>query len=555
MDPGPQNQHDDVFFDAFHHCPFHHCSAVADNSPESSATASDPPIPSPASTIRRRSIRRRSPAKQSTHTDSFSDSIDTATTSLQNDPNLSILKENENSPKKIDSDEAKIRSFEEGNEESTITTASHDEGPGDSADSVAAETGGSPEKIDSDEEKLRSIPPPSVVTEERNEESTITTASHDDEGPGDSADSVAADHGDSPSSSLEFVAGLVIRVIMMQIKVFIFFVKSPVLLLFHGCMFFVDPFGTIRKGKSFFMEILDRVWGCVSAQGLFSEQNSFWNVAFRCGWGFLWSIYVCCILFGLLGSSVVVSGFVMKYLVEKPLQMKQVLNFDFTKQSPVAFVPVISCAGVGGGDDPENDLAVGKWMSRRVIPPKQKVQVTVALLVPESEYNTHLGIFQVRVDFLSYEGKTIASSSQPCMLKFRSEPIRLITTFLKIVPLVTGYGSETQTLKAKMRGFVEGDIPTSCLKVTLEQRAEYLPGAGIPQMYDSSIIVESELPFFKRIIWHWKMSIFIWITMMAFMMELLFVLVCCWPIIIPRTRQRSGSARGDGTQNNLQPPS
>lgn len=141
------------------------------------------------------------------------------------------------------------------------------------------------------------------------------------------------------------------------------------------------------------------------------------------------------------------------------------------------------------------------------------------------------------------------------MLKFRSEPIRLITTFLKIVPLVTGYGSETQTLKAKMRGFVEGDIPTSCLKVTLEQRAEYLPGAGIPQMYDSSIIVESELPFFKRIIWHWKMSIFIWITMMAFMMELLFVLVCCWPIIIPRTRQRSGSARGDGTQNNLQPPS
>lgn len=141
------------------------------------------------------------------------------------------------------------------------------------------------------------------------------------------------------------------------------------------------------------------------------------------------------------------------------------------------------------------------------------------------------------------------------MLKFRSEPIRLVTTLLEIVPLVTGYISETQTLNVKMSGFVEGDVPTSCLKVSLEQRAEYLPGAGIPQIYDSSISIESELPLFKRIIWYWKMSIFIWIAMMAFVMELLFVLVCCWPIIIPRTRRSSGSASSTGIQNNLQAPS
>lgn len=142
------------------------------------------------------------------------------------------------------------------------------------------------------------------------------------------------------------------------------------------------------------------------------------------------------------------------------------------------------------------------------------------------------------------------------MLKFRSEPIRLITTFLKLVPLLTGYISETQTLDAKMRGFVEGvDVPTSCLKVTLEQRAEYLPGAGIPQIYESSIFVESELPLFRRILWYWKMSMFIWIAMVAFVMELLVVLVCCWPMIIPRTKRRSSSARSTGTQNNLKAPS
>lgn len=412
------------------------------------------------------------------------------------------------------------------------------------------------EKHSSNQEEVRSFPSASVITEEKNDESTLTTAENYDVS-GNSAES-ALELVDSSSNSLDYVAGLVIRAIEFQIKLFVLLLKFPVLLMFHGCMFFVDPFGTIKKGKGFFMGILARMWGCVfgcigpSFEGFFNEHNSLWKVAFRCGWGLLWSIYVCCILIALLVSSLFVSGFLVKYLVEKPFQMRQVLNFDYTKQSPVAYVPLMSCAGVGGRQDSETNVAIGGWMDKRVIPARQKVQVTVSLVVPESEYNRNLGVFQIRVDFLSSNGKTIASSSQTCLLKFRSEPIRLIMTFLKIAPLVTGYISETQTLNVKIRGLVVGDVPISCLKVILEQRAEYLPGAGIPQIYDSSVLIESELPLFKRIIWYWKMSIFIWITIMAFMMELLFVLVCCWPIIVPRTRQRSGSARGTGTQNNLQ---
>ncbi|KAK7359173.1 hypothetical protein VNO77_01121 [Canavalia gladiata] len=523
MDPpfsGPNDQNDDVFLDALPHCPFRHCLGNAHKAPGSSASASflchpHPLSPRPPTTIRLRSssTRRLSPVRELTHIGSDDNSFHDAGTNNWNNQNLETSKENENYP----------------------------------------------EGSDSNQEKVRPSPSPNVATEERNEESTLTTAENDD-GPGDSVDSVA-EFGDSPSNSLEYVAGLVIRAIVFQIKVFIMLMKCPMLFLLHACMLFVDPFGTIRKGKGFLTGILGRVWYCVcgcigpSAQGWFKERKSLWNVTFRCGWGLLWSIYVCCILFALLVFSFGVSGFLVKCLVEKPFQMRQVLNFDYTKQSPVAFVPIISCAGVGGGQDYENDIEVGGWMSKRVIPADQKVQVTVSLLVPESGYNTDLGIFQIRVDFLSSDGKTIVSSKQPCMLKFISEPIRLVMTLLKIVPLITGYISETQTLNVKLRGFVERDVPTSCLKVTLEQRAEYPPGAGIPQIYDSSVIIESELPLFKRIIWHWKMSIFVWITMMTFMMELLFVLMCCWPIIIPRTRQRTGSDGGTGTQNNFQRPS
>ncbi|KAE9602938.1 hypothetical protein Lal_00049522 [Lupinus albus] len=505
-------QNDDVFFDALDDFPFHHCSAGGNNNlPESSPSSStlthpDSPSPSPATTLRRRSIRHRSPIRGSTnHTNFDSDNnlIDGATTSFRKKTNPETVEENGNSSKKV-------RSF-------------------------------------------RSL---SVITEVKNEDSMLTTAQNDD-ALGDSAES-ALDLSNSSSNLIDYITGLVISAIVFQFKMLVFFMKLPMLSIFQFCMFFVDPFGTIKKGKCYFMGILSRVCGCVfgcigpSLEGFFKEDKSFWNVAFRCGWGLLWSIYVCCILIALLISSLMVSGFMVKFLVEKPFQMRQVLNFDYTKQSPIAYVPIMSCAGVGVGKDSENNVAaVSGWVGKGVIPARQKVQVTVSLVVPESGYNRNLGVFQIRVDFLSSNGKTITSSSQPCMLKFRSEPIRLITTFLKIAPLVTGYISETQTLNVKIRGLVVGDAPTSCLKVILEQRAEYLPGAGIPQIYDSSILVESELPLLKRIIWYWKMSIFIWITIMAFMMQLLFVLVCCWPIIIPRTRQRSGSGSGTGTHNNL----
>lgn len=145
------------------------------------------------------------------------------------------------------------------------------------------------------------------------------------------------------------------------------------------------------------------------------------------------------------------------------------------------------------------------------------------------------------MDFLTDNGKTIASLSQPCMIRFKSEPIRLLSTYLKMFPLIYGYKSESQILNVKIGGFKEGDVPTVCLKVTIEQRAEYPPGARIPEMYDATLLVESELPLFKRILWYWKRTIFIWTSMVLFMMELLFLLICCRPIIIPRSRSRDGA--------------
>lgn len=140
------------------------------------------------------------------------------------------------------------------------------------------------------------------------------------------------------------------------------------------------------------------------------------------------------------------------------------------------------------------------------------------------------------------------------MLYFKSEPIRLLLMFIKIVPLVSGYISESQTLNLKFRGFTESDIPTACLRVTIEQRAEFNPGAGIPEIYDATMTLQSELPLFKRIIWNWKRTIFVWMSMMLFIMEMLFALLCCRPLVIPRARPRAASVNTSRTQTQTSAP-
>lgn len=347
-----------------------------------------------------------------------------------------------------------------------------------------------------------------------------------------------------------------IKAIGFQINLFISVFTFPAWLLYKFCVFAIDPFQGMRHGRDYLMGKVLRLWNIAygSVNPFISEwlkeHKSMWKLLSRFGWSLLLSVYVASILCGLLVAAFVVSGFVMRYLVEEPIRMEEALNFDYTKNSPVAFVPIKSCPSSACVNCYEK-IEVGKKRGLHVIPPNHKLQVTVMLTLPESEYNRNLGVFQVRVDFLSAEYRRLASASRTCMLQFKSMPIRLLLTFFKMAPLVAGYLSESQTLNVHFSGFTEGDEPTACLKVTIEQRAEYRPGAGIPEIYASSLILESELPLVKRILWYWKKTVFIWISMTVFLMELVFTLICCRPIILPRVRPRDGSASGSATQDNV----
>ncbi|KAG1359402.1 seipin-2 [Cocos nucifera] len=352
------------------------------------------------------------------------------------------------------------------------------------------------------------------------------------------------DAGSQPQGLLVTIAGFVIKSVFFQLGLLISSITFPIWLLHWSFLFLTNPFGTLRRARDGIKERVLRVWKDLVEKvsplvfGNLGGQQGVGKLAARLAWGCFWSFYVCLVLFGLLMAAFLGGSLFMGRVVEEPLQMTEELNFDYTKPTPDALVPVGSCDGGLGSGGKAGTWKPGGW---RLVPPNHKLQLTISLTLPESDYNRKLGMFQVRAEFLSADGKVMAGSRQPCMLRFKSSHIHLIETFLKSGSLLAGYSSESQILRFKMTGFTEGSEPTVCIRVVLEQRAEYRPGAGIPEIYAASLKLESDLPLFKRLIWNWRRTVYIWISMWLFIMELLIFLVCCRPILVPRSRPVSGS--------------
>ncbi|KAF5182385.1 Seipin-2 [Thalictrum thalictroides] len=396
----------------------------------------------------------------------------------------------------------------------------------------------------------------SETTIENQESSTSTSNVKSEMNVETHAQEEVVNNSSSASSGfLVTLAGLVIKAVGFQFSLLVSFLSFPVWFSYCSFMFMIDPFRMMKRAKNGILEKFNGVWHVVSESFApfvyekLKEHKSIENFALKFGWGFFMSIYICIMLSGFLFIGFVIGGLTVRYLVEKPIQMTETLNFDYTRASPVAFVPIVFCPNSYSGAKYQDD--VRKSAVTHVLPPNHKLQLTISLTMPESDYNQKLGVFQVRVDFLSENGEVTASSRHPCMLRFKSHILHYLETFLKSLPLLAGYSSEAQVLNIKMRGFSEGYKPTSCIRVILEQRAEFRSGAGIPEIYAASLLLESKLPLFKRILWYWKTTIFVWISMVSFTMELMLILLCCRPVLIPRARSRDNSITSNAPQNTV----
>jgi seipin len=148
---------------------------------------------------------------------------------------------------------------------------------------------------------------------------------------------------------------------------------------------------------------------------------------------------------------------------------------------------------------------------------------------------------QLTAELLSVNGAVIAKSSQPCMLRFRSFPIRLARTFIMGMPLLLGISHETQRISIEILKHKEGVRRTKAIRVTLAPRAGTL---SPPQLYDAEILIHSHLPWTKQLVTNWKWTLYVWTSLYIYIMLLIGLVCCCKRLIFPMTatnsRDRSG---------------
>ncbi|KAK9085789.1 hypothetical protein Sjap_026200 [Stephania japonica] len=295
------------------------------------------------------------------------------------------------------------------------------------------------------------------------------------------------------SSSLVFLSGLLFKAIGYHANALIRLFFFPIWLTYSSFALLVDPLRVVRWARSRSMESMLAMWSYFRGAAIqfmyerLNEQKSMAKLAMKILWGFFWAVYVYVLLLGILLSGFIIGAILMRYIAEEPIQMTESLTFDYGKSSPVAFVPIMSCTSVTcTGENCNQNLQIGSFSGC----PYSSPRVLEILALP-----------LVKVDYLTRSGKEISSTSYPCMLRFKSELLRSVETILNGIPLIAGYSTESQIIQIKTRGFKEGDEPTSCIKVSIKQRAEYGPAgitAGVPDIYSASLMLNSEPPFIKR---------------------------------------------------------
>ncbi|CAA0832690.1 Putative adipose-regulatory protein (Seipin [Striga hermonthica] len=226
--------------------------------------------------------------------------------------------------------------------------------------------------------------------------------------------------------------------------------------------------------------------------------------------GLMAAVYVCVVLMSALAVVVVLGVGLVRAWAEGPIYTRVGLQFDYSEAHPMAVVRLGPTAPVG-----------------------HTYHVSLLLLMPESDYNRDLGIFQLSAELVSAQGDIIAKSSLSCMLRFRSWPIRLTRTFLMGLPIILGITTETQTITFPILKHKESSSHprTEYIRITMIPRAWI---RSLPQFYDAEVLVRSQPPWSKEFVHWWKLTFCVWTTMYVFVILLVMVLVSLLkPLIFP----------------------
>lgn len=207
------------------------------------------------------------------------------------------------------------------------------------------------------------------------------------------------DQSPNPMEIPAFLTLVLLKLAAFQISLVLRFITLPYSILIFCSTLFMLPFNTllplardqILSGGIVVSFICNRI------KILRLSSVVLLKLVLKFCWALFWSVYGCLVLVGLLVMGFIIGGITIRHLVVEPIQTTENLNFDYTKTTPVAFVPLVSTPilGVSPAFISKDKIPFPKSVGRS-IPYDHKLKLAVSLTMPESEYNRNLGIFQVK---------------------------------------------------------------------------------------------------------------------------------------------------------------
>ncbi|XP_022933775.1 seipin-1 [Cucurbita moschata] len=240
----------------------------------------------------------------------------------------------------------------------------------------------------------------------------------------------------------------------------------------------------------------------------------------RLSYGLVAAAFMCMVMILLLATAASVSAVAIRFWIEEPVARRGNLNFDYTVARPRALYGVDYRGGMKTKKTKNLGIPVGHTFS-----------VSVILLMPESQFNRAVGVFQLSAELISTNGNIIAGSSQPCMLRFRSTPVRFTRTFLSSLPLLLGLSTESQKLTFPVLKYKEQSYQRSgAIQVTITPR---VGTSALPELYEAHILINSKLPWTKELVHRWRWTCFLWSSFYLYL-TFLAIFVYFWRPIVFR---------------------
>ncbi|XP_028790617.1 seipin-1-like [Neltuma alba] len=253
----------------------------------------------------------------------------------------------------------------------------------------------------------------------------------------------------------------------------------------------------------------------------------------RLGLGFLSAAYVCMVLLLVLLLAVVLGVGLVHLWAEEPVFAREELHFDYTDAHPTA-VFSFDAGLISGLEGYSNNKQIG-------IPIGHTFYISLVLVMPESDFNREIGVFQLSAELLSVNGNVTVKSSQPIMLRYRSFPVRLARTLIMGMPLLLGISEETQKINVEILKHKEDNRRTKAIKAIMCPRAGT---SSLPQIYKAEIVMNSQLPGAKQLVHNWKWTFYVWVSLYIYTVLLMILLCCCRPLtfmVVPKYMTEHGS--------------